>query len=327
PSYSWGYNNGYWDGYWNGYHDALYDYCYNPYDNNTYNQSYYNRRRGESSLTNPTVVRKVDGVVNSASLSTSNRTDVISPNRTLTFAEKYESAQSNGSIGGSSTHREPNTGTSIRETVTANNSISSKVETSTNGSNVATTNPVRKGGIDRDYSTPSKMMSQVSLRLSASEGQKETSVSTSLRTGNKVSSMQSNTIRGNTQTVRSSTGNPYRNSSSAVQNGTSTSQPRQYTTPTYNGVRSNSSYTSPQYNRQSNSSYYRSNGSGSSSNRPVSTPTRSTYNSTERSSVERSSVSSPSSYSGSSRSTNSSSSGSNYRGSSSSSSSSSSHRR
>ena len=61
PSYSWGYHDGFWDGYWAGHwHEHCYDYCYNPYDHNTYTQSYYGRRMGGSSMTRP-VVRTSSG--------------------------------------------------------------------------------------------------------------------------------------------------------------------------------------------------------------------------------------------------------------------------
>ena len=277
--YNNGYWNGYWDGYWNGRYGNSYDYCYNPYDRNTYTQSYYGRRTRGSSITNPSVTSSSTRRVSSAmSSSTEASTPSLPAPTRRTFAERYESA-----VGSVSTSRTPVSGTEARPGTP-------KAE------------PTRR----TTALTPSSMMENVSTRLSNKESvnipvRRTTTTTNSAASGTPQRTGTATTPPATVRTPQVRPGQPAGNvNSGQPQQGTRTQQPqpRPYNTPVYDRSHSNSSYLSPRYNstpRSSNSSSAPRSSSTVSAPRTsttVSAPRTSTGSSAPRSSTSSSSGSS-----------------------------------
>ena len=292
PGYSWnyghgyhhGYHNGYWNGYWDGYWDGRYgnsyDYCYNPYDRNTYTQSYYGRRTRGSSLTNPSVatssVRRASTGTMAAS-STGSTPSLPTATR-RTFAERYEHA-----VGGSAS------------TISTSAAVSEK---NTGASAVVPTRRVS--------ATPSTMMENVSNRLATKETvQLPSRPSTPVQpnqptrrygttvnpaatgTPQRTTTTQQQPVRGTQYARPSQSVNPAGQQPSNPRTREQ-SQPRQYNTPVYDRSRSTSSYVSPRYNNSSRSAT-------AAPARSTATPARSTSVSSPRSSSGSTSRSSGSS--------------------------------
>lgn len=294
PYHSWsynhgyyhGYNNGYWDGYRDGYWDANYDYCYNPYDRNTYTQSYYGRRTRGSSMTNPTVINTSPERRDNVAGNNSSTPSLPSAPARRTFAERYEHAVSTPS---SSTA----TGITIRNNPTQPNTPSTPTRRTVN---------------------PSAVMESASSRL-----ERSTAVEVNPTTPRRpVQPDQPNQpTRRERGVVNPSTNqNPQREvrQRESVTMPRASSQSNTYNKPVYDRNRGSSSYVSPRYNTSSNANpTTRTRTSNvSPASRQTSTPRTSSSSS---SSYRSSGSSSSSSYrsSGSSSSSSSSSSGSSRR--------------
>lgn len=241
-SYGHGYWNGYWDGYWDGRYGHCYDYCYNPYDRNTYTQSYYGRRTRSSSATNPSVIAN-NAVRRESGSTVSSATGTVQPSLPTrrTFAERYEQAISSEAA-----------------------SSLSKADVSVRRSNTNTTSNTNTGitTTERRFTgTPSSMMESVSARLDKKvvnsvtpvAPRPQTPVRRTTATSASGTTQRVNTTQGQIPvqtlpaTPRNTQTTPERRSVNAPRS-TQTSQPRSYSTPVYDRSRSSSSYVSPRYN-------------------------------------------------------------------------------
>lgn len=237
--YGHGYWNGYWDGYWDGRYGNCYDYCYNPYDRNTYTQSYYGRRTRGSSVTNPSVTTGAPVRRGASSANVSSAPSLPTARSRRTFAERYEQA-----VG--STSASVSGGTSIRPST----------------STTANPAPVR-----RSSATPSSMMESVSSRLDSKPStvlpstpsrpvrpvQPSTPSQPARRAviGNPAATQNPHSaVSTQTQTVRPRTNGQTVTTPSARPQGDPQArpQPRPYNKPVYDRSRSTSSYVSPRYN-------------------------------------------------------------------------------
>lgn len=285
-SYGHGYWNGYWNGYWDGRYGHCYDYCYNPYDRNTYTQSYYGRRTRSSSATHPSVVAN-SGIRREASnISSSSGASPSLPSAPVrrTFAERYEQAISS-------------------EAAALNRPDISVRRSNTNttpGTNTGSTTSVTER---RSTSTPSSMMESVSARLdrkTLSQPTRQTEPSNSrtmpttptrrptgttpvVRTDASVQRSSSSTTSAPSRTTpKVSPSQPVRTTPTTVSGQSAqpvrSSRTQSYSSPVYDRSRSSSSYVSPRYN---------SNPGTTTTTRQTTTPARQTTTSPRSASTAR----------------------------------------
>ena len=271
-SYSWGYHDGFWDGYWAGRYDRIYDYCYNPYDRNTYTQSYYGRRtRGAgSSVTNPAVSRaSTDRRVTTASTASASSTPSLPATGRRTFAERYEQA-----VGGKSVSTQNSAGTltggrtgstsagnRIQPAVVNRNtrtpsglmeSVSTRLEnkTATGVDRIQPAVPESRRSVnpaaDRSLSTSSSSSSSTSVNT-ATPSRPAQPAQPEVRRGTTSTAVPASQQR-NTATSTSSYRGVQPPAATPATRSTQTAQPRQYSNPVYERSRGTSSYVSPQYN-------------------------------------------------------------------------------